>query len=83
VSPELLFSDYKVKLAKLGRDTSLYSDAADRANVLAHEGTHGLQIRNGGYGAVSEFEAYQVGSSVNTATGTIAGYNLPVRNNDE
>ncbi|MEK6637514.1 MAG: hypothetical protein AABY88_05455 [Pseudomonadota bacterium] len=73
-----LYHDFKGSRANLGKDTSKVSPAAERANILAHEGQHGIDIRAaGGYIKNPEPNAYQSGGLINKAFGASSVNNLP------
>lgn len=73
-----LYNDFKGSPANLGKDDSKVSPAAERANILAHEGQHAVDIRaSSGYVNNPEPNANRSGLLVNNAFGASSIYDLP------
>ena len=75
------FENYKSDPASIGRDLSKFSPRAERASILAHEGKHGLNFRDGlnsGNEKWSlfgeEMSAYEAGSMLDKAMGATPWY---------
>lgn len=79
-----LYDDLKGSPSAVGRDTSRFSPRAERANVVAHEGQHGVDIRAAGrYISNPEPQAYRAGSLVNKSMGTTSVHDLPLWSDDQ
>jgi RHS repeat-associated protein len=74
-----LFNDFRRSPSAIGRDLSRFSERAERAGVLAHEGTHGFDMTHGI--PVREAPAYGAGRAVERSMGAIPIRDLPEEGN--
>ena len=70
-----LFNNLRSSPSAIGRNLSRFSERAERAGVLAHEGQHGLDTRNNV--PIREDPAYATGRAVQRSMGAIPFRELP------
>ncbi|MDP5279539.1 hypothetical protein Q9Q95_11450 [Sphingomonas sp. DG1-23] len=76
-----LYEGLKGSPSAIGRDLRRFSAADGRANIIAHEGQHGIDMRAaGGYILDPEPSAYATGRLVNKGLGSVSIHDIPVKN---